>query len=64
MFSDYCDGTLRTLKSENGQVTDEGDLGVGGGEVIPFVQDGDGELYVLDIGGAIPRIDPACITES
>ncbi|MFI1225023.1 MULTISPECIES: PQQ-dependent sugar dehydrogenase [unclassified Streptomyces] len=59
VFSDYCDGTLRTLRIENGEVTDVGDLGVGGGEVISFVEGGDGELYVLNIGGAVSRIDPA-----
>ncbi|MFF3260301.1 PQQ-dependent sugar dehydrogenase [Streptomyces sp. NPDC002932] len=59
VFSDYCDGTIRTLRIENGEVTGEGDLGVQGGEVISFVQGGDGELYVLAIGGGISRIDPA-----
>lgn len=59
VFSDYCDGTLRTLRMENGEVTGVGDLGVSGGEVISFVEGGDGELYVLDIGGALSRVDPA-----
>ncbi|MET4925993.1 PQQ-dependent sugar dehydrogenase [Streptomyces sp. PSRA5] len=59
VYSDYCDGTLRTLKIENGAVTGQGDLGVNGGEVISFVQGGDGELYVLGLGGAISRVDAA-----
>ncbi|MFG2343130.1 PQQ-dependent sugar dehydrogenase [Streptomyces phaeochromogenes] len=59
VFSDYCDGTLRTLRMKNGKVTGESDLGVNGGEVISFVQGGDGELYVLAIGGSVSRIDPA-----
>ncbi|MDQ1031060.1 glucose/arabinose dehydrogenase [Streptomyces umbrinus] len=59
VFSDYCDGTLRTLRMRNGKVTGESDLGVNGGEVISFVQSGDGELYVLAIGGSVSRIDPA-----
>ncbi|WP_330175376.1 PQQ-dependent sugar dehydrogenase [Streptomyces sp. NBC_01498] len=59
VFSDYCDGTVRTLKMRNGTVTGQGDLGVNGGEAISFVQDGAGELYVLGIGGSISRIDPA-----
>ncbi|MFF5009586.1 PQQ-dependent sugar dehydrogenase [Streptomyces phaeochromogenes] len=58
VFSDYCDGTLRTLRMRNGKVTGESDLGVNGGEVISFVQGGDGELYVLAIGGSVSRIDP------
>ncbi|MEV0441295.1 PQQ-dependent sugar dehydrogenase [Streptomyces spectabilis] len=59
VYSDYCDGTLRTLKIENGKVTGTGDLGVNGGEVVSFVQGGRGELYALDIGGSIHRVDPA-----
>ncbi|MFE6030533.1 PQQ-dependent sugar dehydrogenase [Streptomyces niveus] len=59
VYSDYCDGTLRTLKIENGTVTGQGDLAVNGGEVISFVQGGDGELYALGLGGSISRIDPA-----
>ncbi|MFJ8885850.1 PQQ-dependent sugar dehydrogenase [Streptomyces sp. NPDC102402] len=59
VFSDYCDGTIRTLRIENGEVTGEGDLGVQGGEVISFVEGGDGELYVLAIGGSVSRIEPA-----
>ncbi len=59
MFSDYCDGTLRTLQLENGEVTGVGDLGVSGGEVISFVEGGDGELYVLGSNGVVSRVDPA-----
>ncbi|MGW8570753.1 PQQ-dependent sugar dehydrogenase [Streptomyces niveus] len=59
VYSDYCDGTLRTLKIENGTVTGQGDLAVNGGEVISFVQGGDGELYVLGLGGSVSRIDAA-----
>ncbi|MFI8437300.1 PQQ-dependent sugar dehydrogenase [Streptomyces sp. NPDC079020] len=59
VFSDYCDGTIRALQIENGEVTGESDLGVNGGEVISFVQGGDGALYVLAIGGSVSRIDPA-----
>ncbi|MEW2448484.1 PQQ-dependent sugar dehydrogenase [Streptomyces parvulus] len=59
VYSDYCDGTLRSLEMENGQVTAEHDLGVSGGEVVSFAQDGDGELYALAIGGTVWRVDPA-----
>ncbi|MFI1018744.1 PQQ-dependent sugar dehydrogenase [Streptomyces sp. NPDC020965] len=59
LFSDYCDGNVRALRMKNGKVTGQSDLGVNGGEVISFAQDGDGELYVLAIGGTISRIDPA-----
>ncbi|NGN63136.1 PQQ-dependent sugar dehydrogenase [Streptomyces sp. A7024] len=59
VFSDYCDGTLRALQIENGKVTGVSDLGANGGEVVAFAQGGDGELYVLDIGGGVSRIGPA-----
>ncbi|MEU6764123.1 PQQ-dependent sugar dehydrogenase [Streptomyces sp. NPDC046853] len=59
VFSDYCDGTIRALQMKDGKVTGADDLGVNGGEVISFVQGGKGELYVLDIGGSVYRIDPA-----
>ncbi|WP_399896685.1 PQQ-dependent sugar dehydrogenase [Streptomyces sp. BBFR51] len=59
VYSDYCDGTLRSLEIENGEVTGERDLGVNGGEVVSFAQDADGELYVLAIGGTVSRLDPA-----
>ncbi|MFD3920921.1 PQQ-dependent sugar dehydrogenase [Streptomyces sp. NPDC058595] len=59
LYSDYCDGTVRGLTIDNGEVTGQSDLGVNGGEVISFVEDGDGELYVLALGGGISRIDPA-----
>ncbi|MFB6700823.1 PQQ-dependent sugar dehydrogenase [Streptomyces rubiginosohelvolus] len=59
VFSDYCDGTLRTLQMENGEVTGVSDLGVSGGEVISFVEGGDGELYVLGSNGVVSRVDPA-----
>ncbi|WP_446046891.1 PQQ-dependent sugar dehydrogenase [Streptomyces olivaceus] len=59
VYSDYCDGTLRSLEIENGAVTAENDLGVNGGEVVSFAQDAEGELYVLAIGGTVSRVDPA-----
>ncbi|MFI6083769.1 PQQ-dependent sugar dehydrogenase [Streptomyces sp. NPDC051217] len=59
VYSDYCDGTIRTLKIENGAVTGQGDLGVNPGEVVSFVQGGDRELYVLTLGGSVSRIDAA-----
>ncbi|MFC8089609.1 PQQ-dependent sugar dehydrogenase [Streptomyces sp. NPDC057301] len=59
VYSDYCDGTVRSLQLKNGKVTAVNDLGVNGGEVISFAQGGNGELYVLAIGGSVFRIDPA-----
>ncbi|MFI6555897.1 PQQ-dependent sugar dehydrogenase [Streptomyces griseus] len=59
VFSDYCDGTLRTLQMADGEVTGVGDLGVSAGEVISFAEGGDGELYVLGSNGTVSRVDPA-----
>ncbi|MFJ8825556.1 PQQ-dependent sugar dehydrogenase [Streptomyces sp. NPDC102467] len=59
LFSDSCDGTVRSLKLKKGKVTEVNDLGVNGGEVTSFVQDRDGELYVLGLGGSITRLDAA-----
>ncbi|MFE0103404.1 PQQ-dependent sugar dehydrogenase [Streptomyces sp. NPDC059009] len=59
VYSDYCDGTIRSLEMKNGKVTGANDLGANGGEVVSFVQGCTGELYVLDIGGTISRIDRA-----
>ncbi|MBU6534085.1 PQQ-dependent sugar dehydrogenase [Streptomyces sp. NPDC057245] len=59
VYSDYCDGTLRSLEIDNGEVTGENDLGVNGGQVVSFAQDADGELYVLASDGTVFRIGPA-----
>ncbi|GHC53363.1 PQQ-dependent sugar dehydrogenase [Streptomyces flavofungini] len=59
VYSDYCDGTLRALKIENGKVTGTSDLGVNAGEVVAFAQGGNRELYVFDIGGSVYRVDRA-----
>jgi len=55
LFSDYCEGQLRTLDPQGRQ----GDLGVDGGAVVAFAQGPDRELYVLDLSGPVYRIDPA-----
>ncbi|WP_329275898.1 PQQ-dependent sugar dehydrogenase [Streptomyces sp. NBC_00691] len=59
VFSDYCDGTIRSLSLRNGRVTGVNDLVVNGGEVISFVEGRAGELYALALGGTVSRIDPA-----
>lgn len=59
LFSDYCEGAVRALTMENGEVTGETELGVNGGEVVSFAQASDRELYVLALDGSIYRLDPA-----
>lgn len=59
LFSDYCGGGLRAIVVEDGEVVDEGELSVSGDAVVSFAQDAAGELYLLDFGGAVHRLDPA-----
>ncbi len=60
LYSDYCSGGLRSLRLEQGRVVeharwDAGDLG----RVSGFGEDAAGEVYVLDHGGRILRLEPA-----
>ncbi len=59
VYADYCNGLLRGLVVDDGEVVEQADLGVDGGQVVSFVEDADGELYVLDLGGSVYRLDPA-----
>jgi glucose/arabinose dehydrogenase len=58
LYSDFCEATLYAIVVEDGEVVDEGDLSVGGEQIVSFAQDADGELYLLDFGGVVRRIDP------
>ncbi|MBO8190726.1 PQQ-dependent sugar dehydrogenase [Streptomyces oryzae] len=59
LFSDYCEGDVRALRMKDGKVTGETNLGVNGGEIVSFAEDGDRELYALALGGDVYRIGPA-----
>jgi len=59
VFADYCQGDLRALRQENGQLVVERALDVNAANVAAFGQDQDGELYVLSQGDGVLRIDPA-----
>lgn len=59
VFADYCEGALRALRQENGQLVAERFLDVSAANVAAFGQDHDGELYVLSQGDGLLRIDPA-----
>ena len=47
VFTDYCDGTLRTLTSSGNDEYDAGELGLEVENVSSFGQDNNGELFVL-----------------
>ena len=60
LYADYCNGTVRGLVvDDDGEVVEQAELGIDGGQVVAFATDADGEVYVLDLGGGIRRIDPA-----
>jgi glucose/arabinose dehydrogenase len=59
LFSDYCGGGLHGLVVEDGELVEEAELSVSGEQVVSFARDADGELYLLDFGGVVHRIDPA-----
>ncbi len=59
LYADFCNGELRGLVVDAaGEVVNQGGLGVDGGQVVSFVEDADGELYVLDLGGRVSRLEP------
>ena len=59
LYSDYCEGAVRAVVLEDGEVIEQADLGIAADSVVSFAEDADGELYVLDFSGAVRRIDPA-----
>ncbi len=60
LYADYCNGAIRGLVvDDDGEVVEQADLGVDGGAVVAFATDTRGEVYVLDLEGAVLRVDPA-----
>lgn len=58
LFSDYCDGTIRALDPQPDGTTPSHDLGVSVDQPIGFVEDGDGEQYVISLSRGLYRIIP------
>jgi glucose/arabinose dehydrogenase len=58
VFADYCEGKLRGLWQEDGELKDEGELGPTVPSPTSFGQDVGGELYVLSGTGTVSRIIP------
>ena len=57
LYSDYCEGWLRSFKYLNGRATDLRSWRVPGiGAVLSFGEDGMGEVYLLTAGGRVFRI--------
>jgi glucose/arabinose dehydrogenase len=58
LFADYCSGELFGLQAvDDGVLVADLVTDVSPGPVISFGEDADGELYVLEAGGAILRLD-------
>jgi len=62
-YGDYCAGFVRSFRLVNGQATEPRDwtsaLSGDIGSISAFGTDLDGEVYIVDYGGAIFRIGPA-----
>jgi glucose/arabinose dehydrogenase len=59
VYSDWCDGRLRYIREENGEVVQDAELGVTVPSITAFGEDHDGELYAISLGGTVFRILPA-----
>ena len=60
VYSDFCEGFLRSFRFADGGVTDERQWHVGDlGQVVSFGKDDEGELYILSNNGRVYRIIPA-----
>lgn len=59
IYSDLCDGELRTFTYANGQATDERDLGLHVDKPTSFGEGPDGRVYLVTNDGAVYRIDPS-----
>ena len=58
VFSDFCDGTIRTLRRRDGRWVG-GSLGISASQVSSFGVGPGGRLFVLSLAGRVYRIDPA-----
>jgi glucose/arabinose dehydrogenase len=59
LFTDYCNGTIRAVRAQNGALSEEKVFDAEGSNLVAFGEDNAGEAYVLSLDGPIYRIDPA-----
>ncbi len=57
-FGDYCSGFVRSLRMESGQAAVREWPLEGIRSVSSFGTDADGEVYVVDYGGSVFRLEP------
>jgi glucose/arabinose dehydrogenase len=58
VYSDWCDGRLRALRVEDGEVVEDVDLGLVVPSITAFGEDHHGELYAISLGGLVLRLIP------
>jgi len=59
LFTDYCNGTIRAVRAQDGAVSDQRAFDARGANLVAFGEDAAGEVYVMSLDGPIYRIDPA-----
>lgn len=59
IYSDLCDGELRTFTYSNGAATNEQDLGLHVDKPTSFGEGPDGRVYLVTNDGTVYRLDPA-----
>jgi glucose/arabinose dehydrogenase len=57
VYTDYCDGTLRWIRVDDGAVTAKGTLGTSSDSIASLGEDSIGELYVLSQSDGLSRLD-------
>jgi glucose/arabinose dehydrogenase len=58
VYSDWCEGTIRALRVQDGVVVSDTDLGLDVAAIASFGEDVYGELYALSLAGPVFRFDP------
>ena len=59
LFSDFCDGEIRTLRSNDVGEWNVKNLGVTIASPASFTRTDNGTVYVLSLAGSVYRLDPA-----
>ncbi|HUG85121.1 MAG TPA: PQQ-dependent sugar dehydrogenase, partial [Euzebya sp.] len=58
LYSDLCRNSIRAILVQDGQVTQDTDLGISVGSPVGFGIDHAGEVHVMSLGGAVVKIVP------
>jgi len=58
VFTDYCKGSIKTLRQWQGRIVAFAPLGIGAPLISSFAEAPDGELYVISQARGLLRIDP------